>query len=70
VPNSCHASACFVAKALESLPSSMSALRPARGKHKTHKNRECCKSKHGIKDFCKNKFNYELRKLEKAAKES
>jgi hypothetical protein len=48
----------------------MSALRPARGKHKTHKNRECCKSKHGIKDFCKNKFNYELRKLEKAAKES
>lgn len=38
-----------------------------RGKHKTHRNRRFCKEKYGIKNYCKNKFNYEWRK--KAAKE-
>ena len=33
-----------------------------RGKHKTHKNREFCKEKHGVKDSCKNKWHYAQRK--------
>jgi len=41
------------------------APKGARGRHKTHRNREYCKSKHGVKDYCKNQFNYEQRKKAK-----
>jgi hypothetical protein len=33
-----------------------------RGKHKTHKNRDFCKEKYGVKDYCKNKWHAENRK--------
>jgi hypothetical protein len=35
------------------------APKGARGKHKTHKNREFCKTMDGVKDYCKNQFNYD-----------
>jgi hypothetical protein len=40
------------------------ALKGARGKHKTHENRESCKAKYGVENYCKNKYNYEPRKEE------
>ncbi len=46
------------------------APKNTRGKHKTHKNREYCKSKDGVDNYCKNKWNYDLRKRKKTAKES
>lgn len=36
-----------------------------RGKHKTHKNRDFCKEKYGVKDYCKNKWHAENRKKAK-----
>ena len=33
-----------------------------RGKHKTHSNREYCKEKYGVKNYCKNKWNADRRK--------
>jgi hypothetical protein len=38
------------------------APKGARGKHKTHSNRRFCKEKHGVKNYCKNKFNYDRRR--------
>ena len=38
------------------------ASKKASGKHKTHKNREFCKKKHGVEDWCKNQWNYDQRK--------
>lgn len=32
------------------------------GKHKTHFHRQFCKQKNGVKDYCKNRSNYEKRK--------
>ncbi len=43
-------------------PPPSDAPKGAHGKHKTHKNREYCKEKNGVKDYCKNQFNYEQRK--------
>jgi hypothetical protein len=43
-------------------PTPSDAPKGARGKHKTHKNREYCKEWNGVKDHCKNQFNYEQRK--------
>ena len=34
----------------------------SRGKHKTHKNRDFCKQKRGVKGYCKNQWHYERRK--------
>ena len=36
-----------------------------RGKHRTHSNREYCKEKYGVKNYCKNKFNYARQKKAK-----
>jgi hypothetical protein len=38
------------------------APKGACSKHKTHSNRRFCKEKHGVKDYCKNKFSYDRRK--------
>jgi hypothetical protein len=38
------------------------APKGARGKHKTHRNRRFCKEKGGVKDHCKNQYNYNQRK--------
>ena len=46
-------------------PPPSDAPKGARGKHKTHKNREYCKRKYGVTDYCKNQFNYEQRKKAK-----
>ena len=43
-------------------PPPSNASKNTRGKHRTHSNREFCKEKHGVKDYCKNQFNYEQRK--------
>jgi len=52
----------------EPLPSDVP--KGARGKHKTHSNREYCKNKYGVKHYCKNKYNYELRTRRNVAEES
>jgi hypothetical protein len=36
-----------------------------REKHKTHRNRDFCKETHGIKDWCKNKYNADRRRRAK-----
>ena len=43
-------------------PPPSDAPKGARGKHKTHKNRDFCRTKHGVKDWCKNQWNYDRRK--------
>ena len=39
-----------------------------RQKHKTHKNRQYCKAKYGVENYCKNAYNYAMRKRKSAAK--
>jgi len=46
-------------------PPPSDAPKGARGKHKTHRNRRFCKEKDGVKDYCKNQFNYEQRRKAK-----
>jgi len=48
-------------------PPPRDAPKGTRGKHKTHSNREYCKEKHGVKDYCKNQFNAQRRKKAKTA---
>jgi hypothetical protein len=43
-------------------PPPSDAPKGTRGKHKTHKNRDFCKQKHGVKDWCKNQWNYSRHK--------
>ena len=47
------------------VPPPSDAPKGTRGKHKTHKNREFCKEKYGVKNYCKNQFNYQRRKKAK-----
>lgn len=51
-------------------PPPSDAPKGARGKHKTHSNRDFCKEKNGVRNYCKNTFHYNLRKDRKAAKKS
>jgi hypothetical protein len=50
----------------EGTPPPSDAPRGARGKHKTHKTREYCKEKYGVKNYCKNQFNYARQRKAKA----
>ena len=43
-------------------PPPSDAPKGTRGKHKTHSNREYCKEKYGVKDYCKNKWHADRRK--------
>jgi hypothetical protein len=46
-------------------PPPSDAPKGTRGKHKTHKNRDFCKEKDGVKDRCKNDWHTEQRKKAK-----
>jgi hypothetical protein len=46
-------------------PPPSDAPKGARGKHKTHSNREYCIRKYGVENYCKNQFNNDQRKKAK-----